>query len=296
MLPPERCQTLPANYNSRGEAGTGETPKTNHGIRAPATICPPQRKVEARREHYRVDQKVKRTLVPGYLCTLEIRERPHPEVKMSDPVTIGIAAISAGSAVIGAVNATTNSVEGETGVHVSACNIHFPREFPPDQYAEARQQFNRDIVKFTAFGFWNNNLAVSATGYISDDDSPVAGRPTSSHPNTPVNRFIVLTFQESPYSEDMSRGLLTVNIELWGGASDLQAEGTPEDPWIPLHVHGRLDPVGIGDIRYGFKLDINTHGHIRLSNETLTGTYFDHHPGTGTRITNEGDHVLVWMS
>ena len=204
---------------------------------------------------------------------------------------IAMAAISAGAAVIGSASAVTSSVEGDTGVHVSPCSVHFPKEFPPDQYAEHSQEFNRDLIKFVAEGYWTNTLIVSATGFISNDHSPVAGIPTSSHPNVPINRFVILTFQQSGHSEDMSRGLLTVNIGLWGGATDLQAEGTPEEPWIPLHVHGRFDPVGIGDVRYEFKLDIDTFGNLRLSNTAFTGTTV-----FGGGIHFEGDHVVVGIN
>jgi hypothetical protein len=210
---------------------------------------------------------------------------------MPEPVEIAIAAIAAGAAIPGAVQATSSMVSGDTGVNVSQCGIHFPKEFPPEQFAHAGQSVQWDVAKFHSEGaFYDNDLAVSATGYVSNDSSAVVGRPNSQHPNVPVNRFVILTLDKSSNSEDMSRGLLNVNIGLWGGASDI-AEGTAEDPWVALHVHGRFDPLGPGDIEYSFKLMINSFGQIQMSNENWTGTYVDN-----CSITNQGDHVLVWLA
>lgn len=211
---------------------------------------------------------------------------------MAEPVEIAIAAIAAGAAVVGAATGTAATASGSSGVNVSPFNVHYPKEFPPDQFADARQSVQWDIVKFHADGgFWNNDLAVSATGYMSHDRSELVGRPQSDHPHVPINRFMVLTFDKSSNSQDMSSGLLTVNMSLWGGASDLQAEGTAEDPWVELYIHGRFDPVGPGDVEYSFKLGINTFGELRLSNENITGSDI-----YGKSVKLNGDHVLVTVS
>lgn len=203
---------------------------------------------------------------------------------------VALVAISAASAAIGAVDSTVNTVGNQSsGVHIGHCNVHYPKEFPAEQFAHGGQSFERDLIKIHSEGVWNNNLAVSATGYISHDSNPMLGRPDSAHPNIPVNRFILLSFDKSSNSEDMSSGLLNCDIELWGGASDV-AEGTPEDPWVALHVHGRFDPVGIGDVEFSFKLMVNTFGQIHMSNENITGT------GMYKSVTNHGDYVTVWLS
>jgi hypothetical protein len=209
---------------------------------------------------------------------------------MAEPVTT-TAVIAAGAAVVGAVVATVNAVSGDTGVNVGKCDVHYPKEFPTEQFAHGGQSFQRDVVKFHSEGaFYNNDLAVAATGYVSHDSGPVVGRPDSAHPNVPVNRFILLSFDKSSNSEDMSRGLLTCNISLWGGASDI-AEGTAEDPWVALHVHGRFDPLGPGDIEYSFKLMVNSFGQIHMTNENWTGTYVDN-----CTIRFHGDYVTVWLA
>lgn len=205
---------------------------------------------------------------------------------------VALVAISAASAAVGAVDATANATGGaDTGVHIGKCNVHYPKEFPTDQFAHGGQSFERDVVKFHASGIWTNELAVSATGYLSHDSSPMLGHPDSAHPNVPVNRFILLSFDKSPNSEDMSRGLSTSDFELWGGSADV-AEGTAEDPWVALHVHGRFDPVGIGDLEYSFKLLINSFGQIHMSNDHLSGSDV----GGNSSILNHGEYVTVWLS
>ncbi len=176
-------------------------------------------------------------------------------------------------------------------MNVGACSIHYPKEFPAEMFAHGGQSVQHDVIKFhSEGGFYDNDLAVAMTGYVSHDNTALVGRTGSDHPNVPVNRFILLTLDESSNSEDMSRGLLTVNIALWGGASDI-AEGTPEDPWVALHVHGRFDPLGPGDIEYSFKLMINSFGQIAMSDENGTGTYVDN-----GSIRFYGDHVGVWLA
>ena len=208
---------------------------------------------------------------------------------MTEPVTT--AAIAAGAAVVGAVQATIQMAGGDTGVNVGKCDVHFPKEFPPEQFAHPGQSFQRDVIKFhSEGGFYNNDLAVSATGYISNDNGELLGHPSSEHPHVPVNRFILLTFDKSSNSEDMSRGLLTCNIAPWGGGTDI-AEGTPEDPWVALYVHGRFDPLGPGDIEYSFKLSISTFGQIFMSDENWTGTYVDN-----CTIRQHDTFVTVWLS
>jgi hypothetical protein len=208
---------------------------------------------------------------------------------MTPPVAL--AYIAAGTGVIGAVNGTVASIgSADSGVHVSHCDVHYPKEFSTDQFAHAGQSVQRDVVKFHAEGgYWNNDLAVAMTGYVSNDNDALQGWPQSAHPNVPVNRFILLGFDKSSNSEDMSRGLLTVNIELWGGANSI-AEGTPEDPWVALHVHGRFDPFGPGDAEYSFKLMVNSFGQIHLESPNITGTHIG-----PMQIDNMGDHVRVWL-
>lgn len=205
---------------------------------------------------------------------------------------VALAYISAAAAAVGAVDSTaTLAGSGTSGVNIGHCNVHYPKEFATEQFAHQGQSFERDVVKFHAPGLWDNDLAVSATGYVSNDNTALLGHSDSAHPNVPVNRFILLGFDKSASSQDMSSGLLTCNIELWGGASDL-AEGSADDPWVALHVHGRFDPVGIGDVEYSFKLLINTFGHVHMSNEHMSGTSLLGHE----TITNQGDHVQVWLS
>jgi hypothetical protein len=135
---------------------------------------------------------------------------------------------------------------------------------------------------------WDNDLAVNCSGYISNDRSPLLGRKDSQHPNIPVNRFVVLQFGESGNSENMSGGLLNVNISPWGGDSGM-AEGTPDQPWVALRVAGRFDPRGHGDIQFAFKLQISTHGGLYLSDEQWNGTAGDF------SISHEGDHIQVTL-
>jgi hypothetical protein len=210
---------------------------------------------------------------------------------MPEPVEIAIAAIAAGAAIPGAVQATAGLASGSSGVNVGRCDIHYPKEFPPQQFAHAGQSVQWDIIKFHCQGtFWNNDLAVAATGYVSHDNHPVVGRPHSEHPNVPVNRFILLSLDKSAHSEDMSSGLLNCNITPWGGSGDI-VEGTAENPWVALHLHGRLDPAGRGDIEFSFKLMVNTFGQIHLDSPYWSGT-----TGHDASITNEGDHVLVYLN
>jgi hypothetical protein len=210
---------------------------------------------------------------------------------MPEPVEIAIAAISAGAATVGAVQATAGMATGSSGVNVGRCDVHYPKEFPPQQFAHAGQSVKWDIIKFHGQGgYWDNNLAVAATGYVSNDNTAVVGRPKSEHPTVPVNRFILLSLDKSANSEDMSSGLLNCSIAPWGGSGDI-AEGTAENPWVALHVHGRLDPVGPGDIEFSFKLSVNTFGQIHMENPQWTGTTV-----VNASITNEGDHVLVYLN
>jgi hypothetical protein len=210
---------------------------------------------------------------------------------MPEPVST-IAIIEVGAAVVGAIAGSAAAVPGgDTGVNVGACSIHYPKEFPTEMFAHAGQSVQRDVIKFHSEGaFYDNDLAVAMTGYVSHDHEALLGRPGSDHPNVPVNRFILLTLDKSSNSEDMSRGLLTVNIGLWGGASDI-AEGTADDPWVALHVHGRFDPLGPGDIEYSFKLMISSFGQIAMSDENWTGTYVDN-----GSIRFHGDYVTVWLA
>jgi hypothetical protein len=208
---------------------------------------------------------------------------------MTPPVAL--AYIAAGTGAIGAVNGTISSVNAaESGVHVGRCDIHYPKEFTTDQFAHPGQSIQRDVVKFHAAGTWDNDLAVAMTGYVSNDNGALQGWPQSAHPHVPVNRFILLGFDKSSSSQDMSRGLLTVNIEVWGGANSV-VEGSAEDPWVAVHIHGRFDPVGIGDVEYSFKLLVNSFGHIHMENPNITGTSW-----VTKQIDNMGDHVRVWLA
>jgi hypothetical protein len=69
------------------------------------------------------------------------------------------------------------------------------------------------------------------------------------------------------------------------------AGGTAENPWAAMHVHGRLDPVGPGDIEFSFKLLVKTFGQIRMENPHWTRTTV-----VNAAITNEGNHVLVYLT
>jgi hypothetical protein len=206
---------------------------------------------------------------------------------MADPVTL--TAIAVGAAVVGAVQGVYTVVNGESGVHISQTHIQYPREFPMNQFAHPGQSVGWDIMKFTAEGaFWDNDLAVAVSGYVSNDTGPLVGWHGSANPNVAVNRFIVLQFQQSGNSENMSGGLLNVNITPWGGDGSI-AEGTPEDPWVALAVVGRFDPRGHGDMQFQFKLSINSQGQLALSHSSWNGTAGDFN------ITLEGDHVQVTL-
>ncbi|MGH9244068.1 MAG: hypothetical protein ACRD29_07080 [Acidimicrobiales bacterium] len=208
---------------------------------------------------------------------------------MPEPVST-LALIEAGSAAIGAVAAVGGMApSGDSGFHVAQARIQYPKEFPTTQFAHSGQVVGWDIVKFTANGmFWDNELTVAASGYLSNDSTPLVGRTPSAHPNIPVNRFVVLGFDKSGSSENMSSGLLNVNITPWAGDAQM-AEGSPEDPWVALRVTGRFDPKGHGDIQYSFKLDINTHGTLHLSRVEYNGTAGDFD------IVLQGDHVQVTL-
>lgn len=204
---------------------------------------------------------------------------------------VALATISAASAAVGAVNAVNTAATGETGFNVGACSVHYPHEFPTNQFAHAGHSVNWDIIKFHAHGgFWDNDLTISCSGYLSQDSGPLLGYPESAHPNVPVNRFAVLNFDKSGTSENMSRGLLNTTIGPWGGSGDL-AEGNAEDPWIALRVSGRFDPFGPGDMEYSFKLGINTFGQLHLEHVTYNGTVFQ-----DFQVTNEGDHIRVYLN
>jgi hypothetical protein len=207
---------------------------------------------------------------------------------MAEPVTL--AAISAGAAVVGAVQAVYTTVNGESGFNVSPSHVHYPAEFPAQQFAHPGQYVGWDVLRFTAIGaFWDNELTVAASGYISNDDSPVVGWAGSAHPGVPVNRFLTLQFDKSGSSENLSGGLLNVNITPWGGDNHM-AEGNAEDPWVALRVTGRFDPRGHGDMQYSFKLGINTHGRLHLDDVTYNGTAGDFD------VDLDGDHVEVKLN
>jgi hypothetical protein len=209
---------------------------------------------------------------------------------MPEPVSATVlGAISAGAAVVGAVQGVYTAVNGDSGVHISQTHIQYPKEFDKTQFATPGQSVSWDIMKFTAEGaFWDNDLAVGCAGYVSNDNNPLVGWKGSAHPNVPVNRFVLLQFGESGNSENMSGGLLNVNISPWGGDGSI-AEGTPEDPWVALRVVGRFDPRGHGDMQFSFKLQINSHGHLYLSDTAYNGTAGDF------TITHEGDHIQVTL-
>lgn len=201
---------------------------------------------------------------------------------------VAIAAIAAAAAVPGAVSSTTQMVSGSSGVNVSDTKIHFPKEFSTTQFAKPGQSVEWDIMKFKAVGtLWDNLCIVSATGYVSNDSGPLLGYPESGSPHVPCNRFVLLEFSKSSHSQDMSQGLLNVNIDAWGG-DGVVAEGTAEDPWVALKVHGRFDPVGPGDVEYSYKLMVNTFGHIKMSDASVTGW-------GEAAISFQGDHVLLHL-
>jgi len=207
---------------------------------------------------------------------------------MAEPVTL--TAIAAGAAVVGAVQGLYTAVNGESGFNVSGSSVHYPKEFPANQFAHHGQSVTWDILKFTAIGaFWDNDLAVSATGYVSNDNTPVVGWQGSEHPNIPVNRFIRLQFTKSGSSENMSGGLLNVNISPWAGDGEI-AEGSAEDPWAALLVTGRFDPRGHGDMQYSFKLGVNSFGSLYLSEVNYNGTAGDFD------VTHEGDHIEIKLN
>ena len=163
-------------------------------------------------------------------------------------------------------------MSGESGFHVSPSNIHYPKEFPSNQFAHAGQSVRWDIMRFEAVGnFWENHLAVAASGYVSNDYDEPVGWEGSPNPNIAVNRFIILQFTKSGNSENMSGGHLTVNISPWGGSGTL-AEGDGEDPWVALRVGGRFDPRGVGDVEYEFKLMINLLAYISIDKVNWEGS------------------------
>ena len=210
---------------------------------------------------------------------------------MPEPVSTTaavISAIEAGAAVVGVVSATHEMASADSGFNVGRCHVHYPKEFPADQFAHGGQVVGWDIMKFVADGYlWNNYLTVYASGYLSNDNSELLGRPGTDHPHTPVNRFMILTFDKSGTSENMSGGLLNLNIEPWAGDAQI-AEGNAHDPWLALKVHGRFDPRGFGDKQFSFKLGINSFGSLHLSGET--------HSGSGSMsFENKGDHILVTL-
>ncbi len=103
---------------------------------------------------------------------------------MPEPGEIAIAAIAAGAAIPGAVQATVGTATGSSGVNVSRYDVHHPKEFPPQQFAHASQSVQWDVIKFHGHGgYGDNNLAVAATGFVSNDNdcniSPWGGSGTS---------------------------------------------------------------------------------------------------------------------
>jgi hypothetical protein len=208
---------------------------------------------------------------------------------MSEPVTLAV--IGTGAAVVGAVQSAWTAVNGETGFHVSASHIHYPKEFPANQFAHAGQSVRWDIMRFEANGvMWDNQLVVAASGYVSNDRDEPVGWADSENPNIAVNRFVILQFTKSGNSENLSSGLLTVNISPWGGNAVELAEGDGEDPWVALLVHGRFDPVGEGDVQYDFKLMINTLAQVSVSDVNWNGT------GEAFDVMTEGDQVVVTLT
>jgi hypothetical protein len=207
---------------------------------------------------------------------------------MAEPVTL--TAIAAGAAVVGAVQGVYSAVNGDSGFNVSPSSVHYPMQFPANQFAIPGQSVGWDILKFYAIGaFYDNELAVAASGYVSNDDGDLVGWHGSDHPNIPVNRFILLQFDKSGSSENLSGGLLNVNISPWAGDNHI-AEGNAEDPWVALRVTGRFDPRGHGDMQYSFKLGINSHGRLHLSNVEYNGTAGDFD------VTHDGDHISIKLN
>lgn len=207
---------------------------------------------------------------------------------MAEPVTL--TAIAAGAAVVGAVQGVYSAVNGDSGFHVSPARVHYPAQFPTNQFAVPGQAVGWDIMKFKAIGMvWDNELTVAASGYVSNDNGPLVGWSGSAHPNIPVNRFILLQFDKSGGSENMSGGLLNVNISPWAGDGHI-AEGSPHDPWVALRVTGRFDPRGHGDMQYSFKLMINSHRQLHLSEVRYNGTAGDFD------VELKSDHVEVRLA
>ena len=216
-----------------------------------------------------------------------------PKEDVMPAVPAALAYIAAGAQAIGTVKATADMATGSSGFNMGRAHVHYPAQFPTNMFAHAGQTVGWDIIKFTAVGgYWDNELVVAASGYLSNDNSALVGRPDSATPNVPVNRFIVLSFDKSGSSENMSMGLLNVDITPFAGDAAI-AEGTPDDPWVALRVTGRFDPVGPGDFQFSFKLDVNQYGHLNLSHETFNGTGM---PGTpGMTMTNMGSHIHVTL-
>jgi hypothetical protein len=210
---------------------------------------------------------------------------------MVEPVST-TAIIEAASAVVGAVSGAVGAAPaGDSGVQVQSCSFHYPKEVPEELFdSTVHKSVMQDAIKFHADGaIWDNDLAVGVSGYVSNNHAPLVGRPNTAHPNVPANRFMVLHLDKSAGSEDMSGGLLTVNIELFGGGDTAIAEGTAEDPWVALHVHGRFDPRSAGDVEYEFKMYFDSFGNVHLGQTSWSGTY------NSFNITHAGDHILVNM-
>jgi hypothetical protein len=183
---------------------------------------------------------------------------------MPEPTSAAI--ISAGVAVVGTAYAIGKNAMGESGFNVGECTVQYPKEFPSEQLMHVHQSVQWDIIKFkhdilSVFGGVESEFTVSATGYLGNDDDELYGYPDSDHPGVPINRFIGLSLTQGGSSDNMSQSLLNCSIQPWGGP-EMPAEGTPEDPWVALHVYGRWDPVGIGDMQFEFKMGINTYGQV----------------------------------
>lgn len=201
---------------------------------------------------------------------------------MSDIAPIDYAAATPGTMMV-----HWSAAGGGSGVNVSPSRVTYPAEFAAAEWAHAGQHVEWDVIKITAAGvFWDNDLAVSASGVVSADANDPLVRPHSDYPTVPVNRFLDLGFAKSGNSEGMSVGSLSIDILPWGSEDP---EGTALVPSVALLVKGHFDPVGVGDATFSFKLTINTHGYIGLSDVEISKFY-------GTHIYQDGNSVLVQMA
>jgi hypothetical protein len=190
-------------------------------------------------------------------------------------------ALAVAEAVFGAVEVSKGLVESSKGgFELKADGASYPKEL--QGYVKEGKLINRDVLTFVANGYiWDTNLGIGMRGGFSDTNDELMCFEDAA--GIPSNRFLTdVGFYPSVDSDSVSSTLLRVNI-----TAQTQLGGGPENPRLRFFVDGQFDPVGFGDERFSFYLEVDTYGNVTTSKAKCSD---------GLRLTDAGDHIELYVN